>query len=126
MLEEEVGTEIHLASGVSGAGLDQLKFKLLQLIETIEEEPASVITPVYKHESDSSWGVEELEEGVYKINGARIERLVAMTQLQNKESLQYMRRKLQNIGVVDALEEAGIEEGDTVVVGDMEFEYRGW
>ena len=58
------------------------------------------------------------------MKGDRLTRLVAMTQLDSSESLEYLHRRLQEIGVISKLQELGVEAGDTVKIGEWEFEYR--
>ncbi len=64
-----------------------------------------------------------IDNGVYEISGSRIEKIVNSTNFEDYESLQFFQRALRNLGVIDALEEQGIEEGDTVRLYEIEFEY---
>src|SRR5579884_4187038 len=63
-----------------------------------------------------SWG--------YRVSGPVVERLVARTRFDSEAALQRFQVALDRIGVSAALEEAGAEPGDTVRIGEMEFEYR--
>lgn len=63
------------------------------------------------------------ENGVYVVEGRWIENLVGSVNLNDNESLQYFQRMLRRKGVIDALEEKGISEGDTVRIYDIEFDY---
>lgn len=64
-----------------------------------------------------------VQDSVYEITGSRIEKIVNSTNFDDYESLQFFQRALRNLGVIDALEEKGIEEGDTVKLYEIEFEY---
>lgn len=124
---EAQGFEVMVVSGATSAGLEELKFRLLQLIE--EHTPEAVvptITPTFRRNQDDSWSVERQEDGTFVVTGKRIERLVAMTDLENRDALYYLVRRLRRIGVLQALQEAGIDEGDTVVAGEMEFTFTDW
>ena len=66
------------------------------------------------------------DEGPLIIHGNRIERLVAMTNLENRDAIHYLYRKLQRIGVIKELEKLGAEDGDNVQVGELEFTYTDW
>jgi GTPase len=46
-----------------------------------------------------------------------------MTDLANREAVRFLHRKLVRSGVIEALREAGAEDGDTVRIGDWEFEF---
>ena len=59
----------------------------------------------------------------YVIGGAWVERLMSSVNTEDYESRQYMDRMLSNAGVYQRLEEMGVQEGDFVVIGDLEFEY---
>ena len=62
-------------------------------------------------------------DGIFDVEGSRIEKIVNSTNFDDYESLQFFQRSLRNLGVIDALEEKGIEEGDTVKMYDIEFEF---
>ena len=65
----------------------------------------------------------EILDGVYDITGSRLEKIVNSTNFDDYESLQYFQRSLRNLGIIDALEEKGIDEGDTVRIYEIEFEF---
>ena len=63
------------------------------------------------------------ENGLYVVSCEWAVRLVASVNLDVSESLQYFLRALRSAGVIDKLEQAGIEEGDTVELYGLEFEF---
>ncbi len=63
------------------------------------------------------------EDGAYVIEGSWIEKVGGSINFDNNESLIYFQRTLRRAGLFDALEEMGIQEGDTVRIFDLEFEY---
>jgi len=63
------------------------------------------------------------EGDVYVVEGNWVRKLVNSTNFNNHESLQYFQRAIKRIGIVDALENMGISEGDTVRMYDLEFDY---
>ncbi len=63
------------------------------------------------------------ENGVYVITGSWIEAVGGSVNFSDEESLQYFQRALRTRGVIDALLEAGIKEGDAVSIGDLEFDF---
>jgi GTP-binding protein len=81
-----------------------------------------LVVPAMPRTEDDTWDV-EVEDGEYTVVGMRVERLVAMTNLKNEESLRYLHRTLVRMGVIERLREAGISEGDTVRIGDFSFDY---
>lgn len=64
-----------------------------------------------------------VEDGVYFVEGEWLLKLIATVNFDDYESLQYFQRVLINTGVIDALREAGINEGDTVSMYDLEFDF---
>ena len=64
-----------------------------------------------------------MENGVYIVTGAWIDKIVSSVNFDDYESRMYLERVLRKAGVFDMLEKAGIEERDTVNVAGIEFEY---
>ncbi|MFT8889251.1 MAG: GTPase ObgE [Ethanoligenens sp.] len=64
-------------------------------------------------------------DGVYFVEGRWLLNVIGSVNFQDYESLQYFQRVLRNSGVIDKLVEAGIHEGDTVSIYDVEFDYVG-
>jgi GTP-binding protein len=74
-------------------------------------------------EEDEGFIVEPAGEGAFRVRGRRVERLVAMTDLQSEEGVEHLQRQLARLGVFEVLERAGVQVGDTVAVGDWETEW---
>jgi len=111
-------------SAVTGEGLRPLLGQLLALVEQ-----ARAAQPV----GDSFVLHEPLAEGVrverepdasFRVVGRSAERAVALSDITTADAQEYVRRRLQRLGVDRALERAGAREGDTVRIGSMEFEYQ--
>ena len=60
---------------------------------------------------------------VFCVEGRRADYIVAHTNFSDYESLQFFQRSLRDAGIIDELEKAGISEGETVRIGELEFEY---
>lgn len=122
----EAGYEVFPVSGATNQGLEPLLFRAAALIDENVVAPAvPVLKPAQARKMDDKWGVRE-DDGEFFVEGQRIERLVHMTNLTNKEALRYLHRKLERIGVIDALREAGATDGDTVVIAGWAFAFRDW
>lgn len=110
-------------SGATGENLEALVAEMWSLLEIAASQPVvPLIVPALPRTEDDRWGV-DVVDGYYQVVGARVERLIAMTNLKNEESLRYLHRTLVKMGVIDKLREAGISEGDTVRIGDFAFEF---
>ncbi len=92
--------------------------KELPIQEFVVEEDFMDETPV----NDDDFNIEVMEN-IYDVTGSRIEKIVKSTNFDDYESLQFFQRSLRNLGVIEALEENGIEEGDTVRIYEIEFEF---
>ena len=94
--------------------------ELAQLPPVFIYEPE--IVPVEPEITERDITVEKVAD-YYVIGGAWVERLMSSVNTEDYESRQYMDRMLSNAGVYQRLEEMGVQEGDFVVIGDLEFEY---
>ena len=65
----------------------------------------------------------DVQDGVYFVSGREMDRLMESVNFENEESLNWFHRSLRRLGVIDALREAGAKEGDSVVIGEMEFDF---
>ena len=74
-------------------------------------------------EVDMTFSVEQLGAGEYRVVGKRIERAAAMTYWDYDEAVLRFQRLLDTLGVTEALRAAGVQEGDTVHIGEHELEW---
>jgi GTP-binding protein len=113
-------------STVTNEGIPQL---LDAVADTLRRLPPQAEAPagvrVYRLDTpdDEGFRVEAEPEGVYRVHGRRVERLVAMTDLASEEGTDYLQKQLQRLGVFEALEHAGVQVGDTVLIGEWETEW---
>jgi GTP-binding protein len=77
---------------------------------------------VYRYAEEKLFEITQ-EGNRFLVSGTWIENLVRTTNFEQHESLQYFQRLIRRKGVIEALEEAGIQPGDTVSLHDFEFEY---
>ena len=68
------------------------------------------------------WTVEKVED-YYVVSGAWVDKIMGSVNVDDYESRQYMDRMLKSAGVYEKLAEMAVQEGDFVVIGDLEFEY---
>ncbi|MBQ7044686.1 MAG: GTPase ObgE [Clostridia bacterium] len=83
-----------------------------------EEIPAEF----FEKSSDGKFTI-TVEDDVYSVEGEWLLKILQRTDLDDYESLQYFQRVLQSSGIIAALEEKGIQEGDTVEIYDLEFDF---
>ncbi len=122
---EGKGYKVFPISAASNTGIKELMqyiaARLNELPETIPlvDEGKEVI---YKVEEEKPFTIRK-EGDVYIVEGSWIRKVVGSTNFDVYESLQYFQRSLKTKGVIDELEQMGINEGDTVKIYDIEFEY---
>ena len=124
---EENDVAFFAISAVSGQGIAALLDEMADRLSTLPEQaesPSITAEKVYRAEEPEAIRVEQLEDDTYRVSGKRVERLVAMTNLENEEAIRYLHRRLVRLGVMEELEKRGIMPGDTVRIGEMEFEYQ--
>jgi GTP-binding protein len=120
----DLGYEIMPISTVTHENVNALMWKTHAIQEEAPEPEAVEAMPVYRASEDPrAFSIEEVEEG-WLVKGAAIERAAAMTYWEHRESMRRFQRLMENIGVEEALREAGIEEGDTVFIGEYELEWQ--
>lgn len=118
------GFEVLPLSTVTRENIDQLLWKAYKLLQIAPAAEPVEELPLYKAEEDPrSFTIEETEKG-WLVSGKSIERAAEMTYWEHRESVRRFQRLLENIGVDQALREAGIEEGDTVVVSGYVLEWQ--
>ncbi len=122
---QEKGVEAYAISAVSGQGvrpLMQRAFALLRTLPPIDLAPETptVIRPA---EQEDAFAIEREEDG-WRVRGVRVERVAAMTPFAIPEAVARFQRQLRAMGVVAALEEAGVQRGDLVRIGEQELEWQ--
>ena len=119
--------EIYPISAAANKGVQELikviAGELKNIPYTPLYEPEAVDAKIYKAEEDMPFNVFIDEEGRYCVEGNKILRIVNSTNFENYESLQYFQRAIKGMGVIDALTDMGINEGDTVKIYDLEFDF---
>jgi Obg family GTPase CgtA len=107
-------------------GVDPLLNKVLEMLSALPPikyfEPEPEIMQSEDTFSKSRVEIEE-QEGVYFVKGEWLLKLIQTVNFEESDSLQYFQRVLIKSGVIDALREAGIAEGDTVNMYDLEFDF---
>ena len=121
---EEKGFEFLELSAATNQGVRELVLKTWEALQ--ELPPVFVYEPEYVPEAPEPTEREITVEKVddyYVVGGAWIEKIMGSVNTDDYESRQYMDRMLKKAGVYDRLEAMGVQEGDFVVIGDIEFEY---
>jgi GTP-binding protein len=113
-------------SAATGEGLDALRDAVFERVPLeVAAEPAGEAPAthrVYRPGEGDSYRVEKVAAGAFRVEGGRIERLIARHDVDNEEALRYVEERLRALGVIRALEAAGFVPGDDVEIAGIVFE----
>ena len=125
---EPEGIKVYPISAVIGQGVKELLYAVRELLDNF---PDDVV--VFEKEfdidelldnSDDNYNVYLGDDGVFIVEGERIDKMLGYTNLESEKGFNFFQKFMKSSGAIDRLEELGIEEGDTVRVGDyLEFDY---
>lgn len=130
LLKEEFepkGIPVFPISAVSGKGVKELLYYVRKELDQLDQEPV-VFEQEYDLEQetfkDEPYTVEyDEKEGMYVVEGPRIERMLGYTNLDSEKGFEFFQKFLRTSGIEDELEKLGIEEGDTVRMYGLQFDY---
>jgi GTP-binding protein len=123
---KEQGIPLYEISAATGRGVKELVYAVAEELKKLP--PIKVFEPEYVEPEISPETCDDLvineEDGIWTVEGAWMERLVDRINFSDSESRMYFDRVLRTSGLFDRLEAMGIEEGDTVSIYNLEFDYR--
>ena len=124
--EFEPEIPVYPISGVTGQGIRELLYGIYEKLQTVDQTPV-----IFEKEFDVSalrntenlpYTV-EVTDGVYVVEGPRIEKMLGYTNLESEKGFVFFQNFLRENGILDELEKLGIQEGDTVRMYGLEFDY---
>ncbi len=126
---EEQGYEVYPVSVLLNEGLKEILYKTFDKIQKVEREPLEEETDIMevlqelKIQKDD-FEITQDEEGVYHIEGRIVDGVLAKYVIgMDDESIVNFLHLMRSLGMEEAMQEAGIEDGDTVKIANVEFEY---
>ena len=123
---EPKGICVFPISAVSGKGVKELLYYVSKELEKLDIEPVRFEQEFFPHTRDNiadTFTVQKEEGPVYVIEGPRIEKMLGYTNLDSEKGFLFFQRFLKEQGILEELKNLGIEEGDTVRIYGMEFDY---
>lgn len=122
---EKEGFEVFPISAATNKGLDELLTKVAEILKNYPED--IVFEEEYEEYDEVAVDQEpftiEVEDEVYVVRGVGVEKMIGYTNIDTEKGFAFFQRYLKEKGIIEALEEKGIQEGDTVRIYDMEFEF---
>ncbi len=124
---EPLGISVYPISAVSGQGLKELLYAVKKMLDETIEEPvvyASEYDPAERQAKMEAYTIEiDPEDGAFVVEGPKIEKMLGYTNLQAERGFLFFQKFLKEQGILKELEKKGIQDGDTVRMYSLEFEY---
>lgn len=124
---EPQGIMVYPISAVSGKNLKELLYHVYELLGTVDDAPI-----VFEQEYFPELGLFQNEpytveyhqdENAYVVEGPKIEKMLGYTNIESEKGFLFFQKFLREQGILEELKKAGIEEGDTVRMYGLEFDY---
>lgn len=133
-VQSRIDPKLYLISALTGEGVESLKHaigtKVRELREQAREE-ASEADVQYEHvwelkrqSREKTFRVRKLSEGIFRVEGTQVERMVVQTDWENEEALAFLQHRFKRLGVDKALESAGACDGDEVRILGRAFAFE--
>jgi GTP-binding protein len=124
---EPQGIMVYPISAVTGQGLKELLYHVNDMLKQVDDKPV-----VFEKEFDVNeiridenltYEITRDEDGGFRIEGPKIDKMLGYTNLDSEKGFQFFQKFLKETGILKDLEEAGSQEGDTVRMYGLEFDY---
>ena len=129
-----IDPKLYLISALTGDGVESLKAatgsKVRELREQAREELAASevqydrVWELKREKRDKAFKVRKLSDGIFRVEGPQVERMVVQTDWENEEALAFLQHRFKRLGVDKALENAGARNGDEVRILGYAFEFE--
>jgi len=123
---KKVAEDVFLISAVTGENVDDIKYFMGKKVDEIEKPVSDIIVeddPDATNNDDSSFEISKVAKDTFIIVGGKINRLSQVTDERNPEQVIRFQNILTGMGVFDKLKSMGVKDGDTIIVGKLEFAY---
>lgn len=123
---EPLGIPVFPISAVSGKGLKELLSHVYGILQTLDPEPVVFEKEFeidYPDDVTLPFTVNKEKEGLYLVEGPRIEKMLGYTNLDSEKGFAFFQKFLKDTGILKQLEDQGIQDGDTVKLYELEFDY---
>ncbi len=123
---EPDGLKVFPISAVSGKGIKELLYHVKGILDQIDRTPVIFEREFFPEDlklSNEPFEVWKEEGNIYVVEGPRIERMLGYTNLESEKGFVFFQNFLRDNGILEKLEELGIQEGDTVRMYGLQFDY---
>ncbi len=123
---EKEGIRVFPISGATGAGIRELLYYVSEELKKLPDKPVTFEQEYFPEEEsiyvDLPYTVEK-EDDIYVVEGPKIEKMLGYTNLDSEKGFAFFQKFLKDTGILEELESAGIQEGDTVRMYGLQFDY---
>ncbi len=123
---EKDGIKVFPISAVSGKGLKELLYYVRELLDQCSREPViyeQEFDPSMMSQRNESYTITRAENGAFVVEGPKIDKMLGYTNIDTEKGFLFFQRFLKEQGILEELEEMGIQDGDTVRMYGNEFDY---
>ncbi len=123
---EPKGMKVFPISAVSGKGVRELLYYIKELLDTLDTAPVVFEREFFPEDlsfSNEPYTVVQEGEHLFAVEGPRIERMLGYTNLDSEKGFEFFQRFLKESGILNELEALNIQEGDTVRMYGLHFDY---
>lgn len=123
---KEVSSDVFEISAVTGENLDKLLDFMGEKVDEIPKPETEIIVEedlgAYNND-DSNFEIHKAAKDVYIIQGGKVERIAGVTDERNAEQVIRFQNIMKGMGIFDELNKMGIKDGDTIIIGHLEFAF---
>ena len=126
---EPKGIQVYPISAVSGQGVRELLFHVKELLDSCPQEPVVFEQEFFPEDmligENLPYTVEQSPEDptIFVVEGPKIEKMLGYTNLDSEKGFAFFQKFLKETGILEQLENAGVQEGDTIRMYGLQFEY---
>lgn len=126
---EPKGIKVFPISAVSGQGLKELLYYVRELLDQLPDTPVVYEQEYFpeEHMADNNLpytvAISEEDEHVFLVEGPKIEKMLGYTNLESEKGFRFFQNFLKDTGILKELEALGIQDGDTVKMYGLQFDY---
>lgn len=123
--EKAIGKKVYVVSALTHQGIDELLKVIKEKVDElpppsrIERDETFELEP----KTDQKFTVTRLDDGSFFVDGGLVDFLIQNVTISSQDSFAFFQKVLKDRGVIAELKKRGMKEGDTVIIGDIEFEW---
>jgi GTP-binding protein len=114
---------VYACSAATGGGVENILDACISKLKTLPKPKPMEFEPfIYEKATSEGFEIIKIAENIYEVKGGTVKTLIKNITLDDIDSFNYFQKQLKDIGINAALKRAGAKNGDTVIIGDVEFE----